>query len=563
MTTTEFKAPPELKCAVLTALLRIKEEHNEVPAASVREAVTVLGCSERTVWRWLKRGSVPDLKRSVWAPKDEYRSLLLRAGGSIKELNQELVASGKETVGPRTMQRGFSRELGTVQLTFARNGFKAAQGQLPTSAMPDRAVNDEWSMDDTQLPVWCILPSGEIGKPQLQGIMDACTRYIVSLNLSPYHFNTEDAVENLANAMVGHYSTNNVFIGGKPRALRTDRGSIFVTRATSLGLIASDIERRHSAPYTPQQNGKIERWHRFKRLFKKVPGFDWSDYKQGDPRKAAEVPPLKELLTFEEVVAEAARIVRGYNTKRVHKAHKMTPEACWEHEVAANPNLVVAVDAVAVRAAMVQSKDRLLRRGRVEWETRIYVLHPQSVLTPDEDSDVIDRRRRLIDATEGKHVNIKFLQSRVEHVSVYTRSNEYLGDAVWDKIQTIEQVGEISNRRRQHIKTMTLDIENIAHADAEAVAARRKEILDSMDAGDAVYDQYDDTDDGNDAVESGPVGDPTPGRKSRTKKATTTKTSKKTGAKNPPGAPTARQRAEERRRAEVKEAADWRRDLTG
>ncbi|GAA4372836.1 hypothetical protein [Nocardioides caricicola] len=555
---SEFVATPELKDAVLATLLRTKEEHGEVRAADVRDAVKVLGCSERTMWRWLQRGCAPTRHRKRWEPNPEYSKLLIRHGGSIAELREALVADGKETVTARTMQRAFAREYPTALLTFAREGYQSAQAQLPTSAMPDLALNEEWSMDDTQLPVWCLLPSGEVGKAQMQGIIDGCSRYILSLNLSPFTFNTEDAVENLATAMAGHHTENGVFIGGKPRALRTDRGSIFVARATSMGLVTEKIERRYSEPYTPQQNGKIERWHRYKQEFRKLPGFDWTSFKQGDPRKAAVPPPADALLTFEELVVEVAHAVRRYNTEREHSAHGMTPVACWEREVAASPDLVQPVDGIVIRAAMRQQDERKLLRRRVKWDKRHYNLHPQSVMDTDEHDEVIERRRRLIDAAEGRDVTFRYLPGRIEYVSVYNSRNEYLGDAVWDKIQTVAQAGETAQARRRHIKTMVLDLEAIAKADAEAVAARRQRVLDELVAEGLDYSQYDE--DSAAAVPGGP-GDPQAGRSSRTAK---TKSAKKTKEKagKPAAAPTARQRAEAQRRQDAVDASTWTRNAS-
>ena len=549
---TELVASPELKNAVLSALLRTKEEHGEVPAADVRDAVKVLGCSERTMWRWLQRGCVPAHQRKRWEPDPEYKTLLTRHGGSIADLREALVKEGKETVTARTMQRAFAREYPAALLTFAREGYMAAQAQLPTSAMPDLAVNEEWSMDDTQLPVWCILPSGEVGKAQMQGIIDACTRYILSLNLSPYTFNTEDAVENLATAMAGHHTENGVFIGGKPQALRTDRGSIFVARATSMGLVMEKIARRYSEPYTPQQNGKIERWHRYKQVFRQLPGFDWTDFKQGDPRKAAVPPPADELLTFEELVVEVARAVRRYNNERKHSAHGMTPVECWERETAANPDLIQPVDGVAIRAAMRQQDTRKLLRRRLTWDKRVYNLHPQSVMDPHEDEQVIERRRRLIDAAEGREVTFRFLPGRIEYVSVYNARNEHLGDAVWDQVQTVAQAGETAQTRRRHIKTMTLSLEDIARADAEALAARRAQVLDDLAAEGSDYRHYDDADEDSSAATAGKPGDPEAGRSSRTAKAKKSTKQKKAAADL-----TARVRAEEQRRQDAVDAANW------
>lgn len=101
----------ELKQAVLATLLKIKAEHGQVTAGDVRDAARVAGCAPRTVWRWLAAGSVPSDERGAWAPPEDFRSLLLRHGGSIAALHDNLVAEGRETVSTRTMQRAIGLRL--------------------------------------------------------------------------------------------------------------------------------------------------------------------------------------------------------------------------------------------------------------------------------------------------------------------------------------------------------------------------------------------------------------------------------------------------------------------
>lgn len=487
---------PELRDSVLAALLAMKDNEGAVPASAVREARAVLGYAytERTIWRWIQRREVPRWRRSAWTPKPEYREELLRCG-SVEELHHQLVEVQRiESVSVRTMQRAFQREFGTVAMTFIRSGYDAAHAKTPTTNMPVGDINEEWSMDDTQIPVWCILPGGEIAKPQLQAIRDRSSRLILTYVVSPYVMNTEDAVENIANAVSGRTTSNGVFVGGKPRALRTDRGSNFIHTATSLGLIAQKIDRRYSAPYEPQGNGAHERWHRtIKSWFKRVEGFDWSDYKKGDRRKAHEPPAVDQLVFFEELVAVAARKVHEYNTERVHSALGMTPEEYWERQALAEPESVQRADTVAIRAAMRQTMQRHLTRRRIQWENRFYNLHPQSVHEADEDPSVIERRLKRIRDAEGKEVAVRYLTNRVEYLSVYTLKGEYLGDAVWDKIQTREQAAETSAERREHVKTMKADMEALAIADAEGVAKRAAAAREASDGLDH-YDQYDEHD---------------------------------------------------------------------
>ncbi|MDN4161128.1 hypothetical protein [Nocardioides abyssi] len=494
---------PEVKEAVLQTLVKRKAEQGSISARDVRDAARVLDCAPRTIWRWVAAGKVPTGERGRWTPTSEdfkkragktFEELLLQHG-SIAEVRFQLNKQGNAPVSTRTMQRAVARTMPTWDVVYRTKGAEAARGLLPTSRMPDLGVNDEWSTDDTQLPLWCVLPNGSIGKAQLQGVMDGRSRYILSTLILPFIINTEDAVENIANAVQGHYTTNGVFVGGKPKRLRTDRGSNFTAEATSKGLVEYGVNRVHSAPYTPEQNGKIERWHQFKGRLKHLPGFDWNEWKRNDKRKASEPPSRDGLLTFEELQVEVLKAVREHNVERVHSAHGMTPEACWEQEVSLHPDAVVLADSASIRAAMRQTDTRVLRRQRIAYDKKFYNLHPQSVAGgADEDPDVIKKRARLGMAAEGQKVTLRFLHGRAEYLSVYNRHNEYLGDAVWDELQTVAQAGQTAQRRREAIKVMEATIENIAVANVAAVAARRAEALAAAEPGKEQYDAYDQPD---------------------------------------------------------------------
>ncbi len=62
------------------------------------------------------------------------------------------------------------------------------------------------------------------------------------------------------------------------KAIRTDGGSEFGRKFTEY-LESLGIEHRKNAPYTPQHNGKIERYHR---TFKEKEAFFWSFYASVD-----------------------------------------------------------------------------------------------------------------------------------------------------------------------------------------------------------------------------------------------------------------------------------------
>ena len=150
-------------------------------------------------------------------------------------------------------------------------------------------------------------------------------------------------------------------------------------------------------------------------------------------------------------------------------------------------------------------------------------------------------------------MTFRFLHGRFDYVSVYNARNEYLGDAVWDKIQTVAQAGETAQTRRGHIKTMTLDLERIAELDAEAVAANRARVLAELAAEGSDYRHYDDDEDAPVPAPGTPGG--TSHRKSRTAKKKPVK--RKAGSA---GTPTPAQRAAEQRRKDAADAANWSRE---
>lgn len=475
---------PELEAAILGRLFTQKQTKGTVPNRDVTQAAMLLGLHPRSVRRRIQDRDKPSTPRCAWQPSEDLLQRLLDHGGSVAALHRTLTIEGAVTVTVRTMQRGFDQYVATSMVKFARGGFAAAQQCLPTMAMPPVGINDEWAMDDALVPVWCVMPDGTVGKPWMQTVIDAGSRFVLAQSVKPHPFNTEDAVETLACAMRGHHLEDGTFVGGQPRSIRTDRGSTFINRAVTIGLIEHDIVRSFSEAYTPQQNGKIERWHRtIKSMFADIVGYDRSHQHQIDPRRDPVPPPAEDCMSLEELIVEIQTRVRRYNHDLVHSALDMTPAQFWVTQVTQEPGLVSTANVQAIRASMVQETERTLTRRRVKFNKKHYALHPHEVGTDDHDPDEISVRRNLIDATEGKAVRVRYLSGRIEHVSVYTLAGVYLGDAVWETLQTPEQAGETTAARRRAVTTMNTSLENIAQREAAALAVRREQAEDDQTYG--------------------------------------------------------------------------------
>ena len=116
-----------------------------------------------------------------------------------------------------------------------------------------KRVNDLWQTDFTQFKVigW--------GWYYLCTVLDDFSRYILAWRLAKT-METADVQQtlDLARDFTG---IEQVRVEVRPRLL-SDNGSSFTSQALAKYLKKHHIKHIHSAPYHPQTQGKIERWHR-------------------------------------------------------------------------------------------------------------------------------------------------------------------------------------------------------------------------------------------------------------------------------------------------------------
>lgn len=161
---------------------------------------------------------------------------------------------------------------------------------------PTKGVNEMWQTDFTQFKVL------DWGYYYLCSVLDDFSRYILAWRLAPTMGSTD--VEQTLNLAVAKTGIAQIKVAHRPRLL-SDNGPAFVSDALRQYLHRQQIQHIRGAPYHPQTQGKIERWH----------------------RSMKSVVKLDNYYTPEALQAAIASFVTYYNTQRYHESlDNVTPE---------------------------------------------------------------------------------------------------------------------------------------------------------------------------------------------------------------------------------------------
>jgi len=130
---------------------------------------------------------------------------------------------------------------------------------------PTTRVNEMWQTDFTQFKVvgW--------GWYYLCSVLDDYSRYILAWRLAST-MGTADVKSTLDIARERTGITEQIIVKHRPRLL-SDNGSSFVSKALSRYLDTYKIKHVRGAPYHPQTQGKIERYHRSMKNIVKLDNF--------------------------------------------------------------------------------------------------------------------------------------------------------------------------------------------------------------------------------------------------------------------------------------------------
>lgn len=219
------------------------------------------GVPRRTFYRWYDRyletgenGLVEraPMPRQVWNKiPDDIRNEVLEMALNIPELSpRELAVRFTDTKGYFVSESPVYRLLKTHDLISS----PAFTVMKPASGFKDKttAINQMWQTDFTYFKIigW--------GWMYLSTVLDDFSRYIISWKLSST-MKTTDVTDTLDMAPEAS-GCDQVNVVHKPRLL-SDNGSSYISGDMVDYIHDKNMSHVHGAPYHPQTQGKIERWH--------------------------------------------------------------------------------------------------------------------------------------------------------------------------------------------------------------------------------------------------------------------------------------------------------------
>jgi putative transposase len=281
-------------------IIRLVEESN----LSIRRTLAELDIPRSTFYNWYSKfldngyDGLADLKpnpKRIWSripdsERDRVRQIALeRPELTPRELAWHITDSEKYFISESSVYR----ILKSFDLIASPNYVVISASDKFQN--PTKRVNEMWQTDFTYFKIvgW--------GWYYLATVLDDFSRYIVTWKL----FNTmlAEDVKTLLDMAVAETGVDQVKVKHRPRLL-SDNGSCYVSDKLRKYLEDKGMDHTRGAPYHPQTQGKIERYH----------------------RTMKNVILLRHFYLPQELEAEVGRFVDYYNHSRYHESlENVTP----------------------------------------------------------------------------------------------------------------------------------------------------------------------------------------------------------------------------------------------
>ncbi len=229
---------------------------------SVKRTLKELGINRSTFYRWYRRyledgyDGLADRKpsrRRFWnkIPDNERHQVVRMALQYPEKSPRELAWFITDNEGYFISESSVYRILKAYDLITSPAYIVVSAKD--TFEQPSKRVNELWQTDFTYLKIigW--------GWYYLSTVMDDYSRYILSWRLSATMAATD--VQETLDEAVAKTGIEQVKVKLKPRLL-SDNGPCYLSKELKAYLEDREIKHVKSAPYHPQTQGKIERYHR-------------------------------------------------------------------------------------------------------------------------------------------------------------------------------------------------------------------------------------------------------------------------------------------------------------
>lgn len=229
---------------------------------SVRRTLELLGIPRTTFYRWHRRyelGGFGNLEDRKPQPPQAWNQISGRKRDEIVDL-----ALARTDLSPRQIafhftdrERYFVSESSVYRILREYDLIALPDFEVITAAdkfkTPTHRVHELWQTDFTYFEVigW--------GWYYLSTVLDDYSRYVITWKLSST-MNATDVQATLDEA-IAITGVDNVAVRHRPRLL-SDNGPAYVSSQLRDYLGERGMAHTRGAPYHPQTQGKIERWHR-------------------------------------------------------------------------------------------------------------------------------------------------------------------------------------------------------------------------------------------------------------------------------------------------------------
>ena len=237
----------------------------ESSALPKRQVLRDLGVPKSTYYRWLKRTQLDDRPGGSSTPWNRLTSKERRTVLAVARELPEL--SCRQLAAWITDNRGFSVSESTVYRILREEGLiKSAEMQLKAGKEYHRKTTGPHQMWATDASYFKVIGWGYY---YMVTVMDDYSRFILAHKLQ--RDMTSDSFIEVVQEAVDHTGMTEIPVADRTRLL-SDNGSGYVSRAFNDYLHLVGIRHILAAPYHPQTNGKLERYHQsIKRDVNQVP----------------------------------------------------------------------------------------------------------------------------------------------------------------------------------------------------------------------------------------------------------------------------------------------------